>query len=170
LHLVVLYLVVGPFRMPWGFRVWRGKGRASAAQLVIRLIHTLPRKLTRAFRVVILADTAFGSVAFLQAMHKRRDPAIVGVRCDRKLSDGRQGYDLVKKGQQVQRESLSFPVTISWLYLKRDGQLEKRFVLSTRPLKGSTITWGGGADGASRAFSRRSNTALAYIDSVSKPS
>lgn len=34
-------------------------------------------------------------------------------------------------------------MTISWLYLKRDGKLEKRFVLSTRPLKGSTITWWG---------------------------
>lgn len=40
-------------------------------------------------------------------------------------------------------EGLSFPVTIAWLYLKRDGKLEKRFVLSTRPLKGSTITWWG---------------------------
>lgn len=25
LHLVVLYVVVGDFRVPWGFRVWRGK-------------------------------------------------------------------------------------------------------------------------------------------------
>ncbi|MEM1395319.1 MAG: hypothetical protein AAGG00_18910 [Cyanobacteria bacterium P01_H01_bin.150] len=26
LHMVVLYLVVGRWRIPWGFRVWRGKG------------------------------------------------------------------------------------------------------------------------------------------------
>lgn len=26
LHLVVLYLVLGKWRIPWGFRVWRGKG------------------------------------------------------------------------------------------------------------------------------------------------
>ena len=33
---------------------------------------------------------------------------------------------------------------MSWYYLKRDnGQLEKRFVLSTKPLKASTITWWG---------------------------
>lgn len=142
-HVVVLYLVVGSWRMPWGFRVWRGKGKPSAAQLAIRLIDTLPRQLTHAFRVVILADTAFGSVEFLKAMRQRRYAVIVGVRCDRKLSDGRQVCELGKKGQQVRLEGLSFPVTISWLYLKRDGKLEKRFVLSTRPLKGSTITWWG---------------------------
>jgi hypothetical protein len=39
---------------------------------------------------------------------------------------------------------LKFPVCISWYYLKRDnGKKEKRFVLSTKPLKGSTITWWG---------------------------
>ena len=39
---------------------------------------------------------------------------------------------------------LKFPVTVSWYYLKRDkGKLEKRFVLSTKPLKASTITWWG---------------------------
>jgi hypothetical protein len=143
LHLVVLYLVVGQFRVPWGFRVWRGKGNPSAAQLAIRLIDTLPQQLVSAFRVMVLADTAFGSVEFLKVMRKRRHSVIVGVRCDRKLADGRQVCDLAKKGQQVRLEGLSFPVTISWLYLKRDGKLEKRFVLSTRPLKGSTITWWG---------------------------
>lgn len=143
LHLVVLYLVVGQFRVPWGFRVWRGKGAPSAVQLAVRLIDTLPKQLVQAFRVVILADTAFGSAQFLKAMRKRRHPVIVGVRCDRKLADGRQVCNLAKKGQQVKLDGLSFPVTISWLYLKRNGKLEKRFVLSTRPLKGSTITgWG----------------------------
>lgn len=59
------------------------------------------------------------------------------------LIDGRQVRQLYKRGQQVHLDGLSFPVTLSWLYLKRDGKLEKRFVLSTRPLKGSTITWWG---------------------------
>jgi hypothetical protein len=35
------------------------------------------------------------------------------VRCDRKLADGRQLRDLLKKGQQVTLDGLSFPVTIS---------------------------------------------------------
>jgi hypothetical protein len=143
LHLVVLYLVVGEFRVPWAFRVWRGKHQRTAVQLAIRLIGTLPQPLTRAFRVIVLADTAFGSVEFLKAMRKRRYAVIVGVRYDRKLSDGRSVRDLVKKGQQVHLKGLDFPVTIAWLYLKRNGCMEKRFVLSTRPLKGSTITWWG---------------------------
>ncbi len=143
LHLLVLYLVVGQFRVPWGFRVWRGKGTRSAAQLAVRLIDTLPSSVVKAFRVIILADTAFGSVEFLTAMRTRRHPVIVGVRYDRKLTDGRPVSHLVKKGQQVRLKGLSFPVTISWFYLKRDGKLEQRFVLSTRPLKGSTINWWG---------------------------
>lgn len=143
LHLVVLYLVVGPFRFPWGFRVWRGKGSRTPVQLALRLIDSLPSSLTRAFRVMILTDTAFGSVPFLIGLRQRRYAAIVGVRCDRKLSDGRQLYDLVKPGQQVRLQGLPFPVTIAWFYLKRDGKLEKRFVLSTRPLKASTIIWWG---------------------------
>jgi hypothetical protein len=143
LHLVVLYLVVGEFRTPWGFRVWRGKDTPSPAQLALRLIDTLPHQLTQAFRVIVLADTGFGSVDFLKGVRKRRYAAIVGVRYDRKLTDGRQVRELCKRGQQVHLDGLSFPVTLSWLYLKRDGKLEKRFVLSTRPLKGSTITWWG---------------------------
>jgi len=39
---------------------------------------------------------------------------------------------------------LKFPVSVSWYDLKRDrGTQEKQFVLSTKPLKGSTITWWG---------------------------
>jgi hypothetical protein len=68
LHLVVLYLVVGYCRVPWGFRVWRGKDTPSPAQLALRLIDTLPKKLTKVFRVIVLADTAFGSVDFLKSV------------------------------------------------------------------------------------------------------
>lgn len=125
LHLVVLYLVVGELRVPWGFRVWRGKGTPSSAQLAVRLIDSLHQLLTQAFRVVILADTAFGSILFLKAMRQRRYAVIVGVRYDRKLADGRQLCDLCRKGQQVRLDGLAFPVTISWLFLKRSGQVGK---------------------------------------------
>lgn len=143
LHLVVLYLVVGSFRVPFAFRVWRGKGDSSPAHLALRLIDNLPRTLTRAYRVLVLADAAFGSTEFLHGLRKRRLHGIVGVRCDRRLSDGRRVDSLCHKGQQVTLDGLSFPVTISWLYIERNEKLEKRFVLSTRPLKGNTITWWG---------------------------
>jgi hypothetical protein len=60
------------------------------------------------------------------------------------LIDGQSVCDLYKRGQQVRLLGLKFPVSVSWYYLKRDnGKKEKRFVLSTKQLKGSTITWWG---------------------------
>jgi hypothetical protein len=143
LHLVVLYLVVGRWRVPWSFRVWRGKGTPSPAQLGLKLVKCLPLSLTKHFQVMILVDTAFGTVDFLHTIRKLKYHAIAGVRCDRQLIDGRSVSDLYKRGQQVRLVGLKFPVCVSWCYLKRDGKLEKRFVLSTKPLKGSTITWWG---------------------------
>lgn len=144
LHLVVLYLVVGRWRIPWSFRVWRGKNHPSPAQLGLKLVKGLPKALTKHFRVMVLVDTAFGSVQFLHGIRRLKYHAITGVRCDRQLVDGRRLTDLCKRGQQVRLLGLKFPVSVSWYYLKRDnGQLGKRFVLSTKPLKASTITWWG---------------------------
>lgn len=144
LHLVVVYLVVGQWRVPWSFRVWRGKGTASPARLGLKLVKSLPQALTKHFKVMVLADTAFGSIEFLHGIRQLKYHAIVGVRVDRKLVDGRSLRHLHKRGQQVWCVGLKFPVTVSWYYLKRDdGKLEKRFVLSTKPLKASTINWWG---------------------------
>jgi hypothetical protein len=61
-----------------------------------------------------------------------------------KSVDGRVLRHLHKQGQQVYLVSLNFPVTVSWYYLKREkGRLEKRFILSTRPLKARAILNGG---------------------------
>jgi hypothetical protein len=144
-HLVVLYLVVGPWRIPWSFRIYRGKGTASPAHLGLQLVRQLPSWFRKGFRLVVLADTAFGSMDFLRGIRKLRLHAITGVRYDRSLSDGRQLFQLHKPGQQVQLKGLHFPVTVAWFYLKREGQQSrlKRYVLSTKPLKASTIVgWG----------------------------
>lgn len=144
LHLVVVYLVVGQWRVPWSFRVWRGKGTPSPALLGLKLVKSLPSSLTKHFKVMILADTAFGSIEFLHGIRKLKYHAIVGVRVGRKLVDGRSLRHLHKRGQQVQLVGLKCPVTVSWYYLKRArGRLEKRFVVSTKPLKASTINWWG---------------------------
>lgn len=60
LHIVVVYLVVGKWRIPWNFRVWRGKGTPSPAQLGLKLVKLLPQSLTNRFETIILADTAKG--------------------------------------------------------------------------------------------------------------
>ncbi|MBH8566309.1 IS701 family transposase, partial [Nostoc sp. CENA67] len=49
LHLVVVYLVIGKCRIPWNFRVWRGKGTPSPAQLGLKLVQGLPKILTERF-------------------------------------------------------------------------------------------------------------------------
>lgn len=144
LHIVVMYLVVGGWRVPWAFRPWRGKDTVTPAQLGLKLLRTLPKKLLNRFRVRVLADTGFSSVEFVNGVEKLRDfQAIVGIPKNRLMSNGRAIKTITKKGQQVEITGFDKMVTASWFYLERNGKLEKRFVISTRVLKGSTITmWG----------------------------
>ncbi|MBW4574806.1 MAG: transposase [Aphanothece sp. CMT-3BRIN-NPC111] len=81
----------------WNFPAFRGKGTTSPAQLGLRLVRRLPKTLTRRFQVMVLADTAFGSVEFLQEIRHLRYHAVVGVRRDRKLVDGRKVSSLYKR-------------------------------------------------------------------------
>ncbi|MBW4513170.1 MAG: transposase [Scytonematopsis contorta HA4267-MV1] len=144
LHLVVAYLVVGRWRIPWSFRVWRGKGTCSPAQLALKMVKSLPKKLTKHFQVMVLVDTAFGTVQFLESVRRKRQHIIAGIACTRKLIDGRSVAQLHKRGQQLRLRGLKFPVYVSWYYFKRhDGRYEKRFVVSTKALKASTISWWG---------------------------
>ncbi len=59
------------------------------------------------------------------------------------MSYGKAIKTITKKGQRVQITGFKKMVTASWFYLERNGKLEKRFVISTRVLKGNTITWWG---------------------------
>ena len=140
LHLVVLYLVVGDWRVPWSFRIWRGKGQLSPAQLACQLLGTIPKSLVGNRTVIVQGDTEFGTILFLKAVRKRSWRAVVGMRCTRTLQDGRQLKELVrhsKRGVQVHLKDLDFPVTVSWFWLKRaDGKRERRFVASTYPYSG----------------------------------
>lgn len=144
LHVVMLYLVVGQWRVPWAFQIYRGKDTLSPAQLGLRLVRRLPKILTQRFEVLVLADTAFGSNEFVTRVRQLKHHALVGVRCDRKLEDGRSVTQLHKRGIQVRLSGLKFPVHLSWYYFKRDdGKWKKRYVFCTKALKGSTITWWG---------------------------
>ena len=88
LHLVVLYLVVGKVKVPWNWRIYRGKGTISPANLARRLLCTLPKILKRAFNIMILADSGFSSISFLKTVRKLKLNAIVGIRNSRLLVDG----------------------------------------------------------------------------------
>lgn len=144
LHLVVIYLVVGQWRIPWNFRVWRGKGTASPVQLALRMVRCLPKDLTQKFELKILADTAFGTRDFIKEIRKLKYHALIGIGANRKLVDGRSVKDLYHRGQQVKLAGLDLTVTLSWYYFKTDkGVFLKRYIISTKPLKASTISWWG---------------------------
>lgn len=142
LHLVVLYIIVGKRRVPWGFRVYRGKGELSLIKLGQRLLKTLPRTLTANYEMRVLADSAFGSIEMLKwVKRKPHTSGIFGIRSDRRLASGQHVSQVRQRGQQVVLQGCNFPVTLSWYWLKRDdGSREKRFVISTKPLSGVYIT------------------------------
>lgn len=140
LHIVVLYLEIDQWRVPWSFRVWRGKGHPSPSQLACKVLATVPVTLSQGRTVLVLADTEFGTVDFLTAVRQRSWRAVVGIRCNRKLCDGRslkQLYRHGRRGQQLYLEGISDPLTVSWFWLKRaEGKRELRFVVSTHPYSG----------------------------------
>jgi hypothetical protein len=134
LHLVVLYIIIGERRIPWSFRVWRGQGHPSPNQLACKLLASVPQSLVQSRTVIVQADTEFGTVAFLDAVRQRNWRAVVGVKSNRLLQDGRQLKDLprkAKRGLQVYLKDIDYPLTVSWFWLKRaDHKRELRFVVS----------------------------------------
>lgn len=140
LQLVVLYLELGQARVPWGFRIWRGKGSASEARLALRLLDTLPEVVTTRYRVLVLADAGFASRDFLEGVVARGYHALTGIRRNRVQQDGRSLTQLQRRGQRVQLKDLDLPLWVSWFYLKEpDGKREKRFIVSTQALSGSYL-------------------------------
>ncbi|MEM6612752.1 MAG: transposase [Cyanobacteria bacterium P01_C01_bin.72] len=137
-----MYLVIGQWRIPWIYRVYRGKGHLSPTDLGRRLLTTLPKILRKGFRVMVLADSAFGTIAFLKTVRRLKFHALVGIRKSRKLIDGRSVSQLYKGGQRIYLVGLPFPVTVERYYFKReDGKMVKRYILCTRQLKIATLIW-----------------------------
>ncbi|MDQ3362685.1 MAG: hypothetical protein M3534_13690 [Actinomycetota bacterium] len=141
LHLAILYVELDGWRIPWGFRLWRGKGGASPGALALKLLRSLPRELTARHEVMVLADSAFCGVEFLGGVRRLgHHHVVVGVRKDRLLADGtrldwmgrRRGGER-RGGEKAWLEGLEeLPVYVASYWLKRDGGRERRFVLSTR--------------------------------------
>ncbi|RTI01902.1 transposase, partial [Thermus scotoductus] len=144
LHLVVLYLVYGDLRIPWAYRLWRGKGEKSLSLLALRLLSTLPPWTRRAFRLRVVADAAFGTARFLLGVRRMGLEAVVGVRWDRKVREGGGLRDLRRSGSRVHLRGLPFPV---WAFRYRHplpgGGWEWRYVVATFPATPRTmLTWG----------------------------
>ncbi len=115
-HLVVLYLCCGPLRLPWAFQIWRGKGTRAAAQLALKLLRTVPAALLKAKRTPRLhADGGFESAEFIQGVLARGLDIVIGVRCSRKLEDGRSVREVLVRGEVVKPRGLHQPMCLSWV-------------------------------------------------------
>ena len=79
-------------------------------------------------KVLVLADTAFGSNEFVTQVRQLKHHALVGLRCNRKLDDGRTLTQLHKRGQQLRLLGLKFPVHLSWYYFKRSDGKERKTI------------------------------------------
>ncbi len=86
----MLYLVYGDLRIPWAYRVWRGKGTKTLSLLALRLLASLPPWMRQAFRIRVVADAAFGTGTFLAGVKGIGMEAIVGVRRDRRTREGKR--------------------------------------------------------------------------------
>jgi hypothetical protein len=131
LHLVVLYLEIADWRVPWSFRVWRGKGHSSPSQLARKLLATIPIALTQGRTVIVQGDTEFGTVEFLSAARSRSWRAVTGMRCNRKLADGRtlqQLYRTGRRGQQIYIKDIPFPLS-GLLVLAQTSRQQTRVTL-----------------------------------------
>jgi hypothetical protein len=70
-------------------------------QLGLKLLKNLPKLLTKHFRVIVLADTAFSSADFIHAVRSLKYHAVTGLLSSRRLIDGRRLGRLHKRGQQI---------------------------------------------------------------------
>lgn len=144
LHLVFLYLVIDKWRIPWSYRVYRGEGHPSVGMLAQRLLRTLPRQLSRVFRVLVLADSAFSSVSFLMSVRRLGFHALVGIGKKRKTLEGCSIASMRGERGQIRLVGLPFPVSVAHYYFKcHDGSFLKRYLICTRQLKPSTMRWWG---------------------------
>lgn len=143
-HVVVVYLVLGKCRVPWSLRLWQGAGTASPAQLALEQLKQLPLLLKQSYRPMVLADGGFGNIDFLQGVKAMGLQAVVTMRSDRRLEDGRQLH-AIRGCEEVQPTGLGFAVWATRLRLKgcegRPGVW--RHVVSTRALSGKMMKrWG----------------------------
>lgn len=156
LHIVMLYVIIGNQRFPWAFTVWRGKDTLSPVQLALRMLRRIPHHFKNIFQARVLADGGFGSDDFLEGCVALGLPAVVGVRCDRRVERvgierhesafGTRLNTLKTRGTRVELHGCNVPVWVSWFKLKgkrKDGRFEWRYVVSTLKASGEAIIrWG----------------------------
>ena len=79
-HVVILFLCCGTFRLPWSFLIWRGKGQPSPAMLALKLLRGLPPEVRQGNRDIhVLADAAFSSNPCIQGVVELGFQGFIGI-------------------------------------------------------------------------------------------
>ena len=140
-HVALLYLAIGPFRFPWSFRVYRGKGTATPTQLAVKLLSQIPQVWRERFKIRVLADAGFSTTALIPGAQKLGFEVLMSLCCDRLLAEGQAVKTVAKRGQRVTLKDLDIPVTLSWFWRKHEntGTREPHFVVATEALSGAYI-------------------------------
>ena len=140
-HVALLYLSIGPFRFPWSFRVYRGKGTATPTQLALKLLGQIPQSWRERFKIRVLADAGFSTTQLIPGAQKLDFEVVMSLCCDRRLADGQMVKDIRQRGQSVTLKDLDTPVTLSWFWRKHEdtGAREPHFVVATEALSGAYI-------------------------------
>ncbi|WP_147363960.1 transposase [Deinococcus cavernae] len=138
LHLVVLYVCCGELRLPWSFRIWRGKGQPSPNDLALKLVQQLPKEVrNRTRQLHFLADSGFSSVALLKGLTQLGMPFSVGMRKNRQTVEGQALHEITSQQRRVHLKGLpDLDLWVYWIWLpasKQNGQREQRFVITNRP-------------------------------------
>lgn len=138
LHLVVVYICCGDLRLPWSFKIWRGKGQCSPNDLALKLVQQLPPEIRRRSRQLhFLADSGFSSMALLTGLTQLGLKFSVGMRKNRQTVEGQALHEITSQQRYVQLEGLSgLDLWVYWIWLpasKKNGDREQRFVITNCP-------------------------------------
>lgn len=85
------------------------------------------------------ADGGFESAEFIQGVLAKGLDIVIGVRCPRKLEDGRSVREVLTRGEMVKPTGLHQPMTLSWVWLYRNAEPEQRFVMPNLDLGGKYL-------------------------------
>ena len=140
-HVAMLYLCIGPWRLPWDFRVYRGEGTPTPTQLALTLLRHIPSSWQSLFKVRVMTDAGFGSNELIPEAKAMGFEVLMRICNDRTLSDKRSVKTLKQRGERVYLKGLDTPVSLSWFWCNHEdkGTREKHFVVATEALSGAYI-------------------------------
>lgn len=138
-HVAMLYLCIGPWRLPWDFRVYRGEGTPTPTQLALTLLRHIPSSWQSLFKVRVMVDAGFGSNELIPNAKAMGFEVLMRICNDRTLSDKRSVKAVKTRGERVYLKDLDPPVRLSWFWCKHQnkGTRDQHFVVSTESLSGA---------------------------------